>query len=236
MGASDQLSPGPAAVKLSDGQAVAEAIVVVDVVESTTTIDRYGWEAEGRILFQDLRHLIATVSENRGLRCRKSTGDGYLLTYGNERDADIGVIDAVNASFDLLGQIAEHNANVRVQQTMDVRIAVHFGQVYVVERVVEVGPPVVVERDREGPNVSLTFRLEGIRDADVEEAVDHMATAEFPLRNYVICSQQVKTIVERRSPNTFSFRHVGLFRLKGFENARYDVYLITRGLGDPSTL
>ena len=118
---------------------------------------------------------------------------------------------------------------------MNVRIAVHFGEVDVVERVVQIDPVEIREIDREGPHVSFTFRLEGIRDAHVEEAVDHMPTAEYPLKNYVICSQQVKTIVERRSPNPFSFRHVGLFRLKGFENARYDVYLITRGPGDPST-
>jgi class 3 adenylate cyclase len=60
---------------------VTEAIVVVDLVESTLTSNLFGWYAVGRHSLRDLRTLVSDVAEGRGLRCLRSTGDGYLLTF-----------------------------------------------------------------------------------------------------------------------------------------------------------
>ena len=62
-------------------EVVTEAIVVIDLVESTLTSNLFGWYAVGRQLIRDLRALIGEVGESRGLRCLRSTGDGYLLTF-----------------------------------------------------------------------------------------------------------------------------------------------------------
>ncbi|MBI4764964.1 MAG: hypothetical protein HY787_10205 [Deltaproteobacteria bacterium] len=63
----------------------SEAIVVVDVVESTLTSNLFGWYAVGRGLMRDLRRAVQNIGANHNLLCTKSTGDGYLLAYGNER-------------------------------------------------------------------------------------------------------------------------------------------------------
>jgi hypothetical protein len=51
------------AVGASDSapEIVTEAIVVVDIVESTKTNNLFGWYAVGRNLLRDLRLLIAQV-------------------------------------------------------------------------------------------------------------------------------------------------------------------------------
>ena len=59
---------------------VATEAFVVDLVESTLTSNLFGWYAVGRQAIRDLRALIGEVGKHRGLRCLRSTGDGYLLT------------------------------------------------------------------------------------------------------------------------------------------------------------
>jgi hypothetical protein len=56
-------------------EVVTEAIVVVDLVESTLTSNLFGWYAVGRQALRDLRALIGEVGERRGLRCLRSTGE-----------------------------------------------------------------------------------------------------------------------------------------------------------------
>ena len=55
-------------------EVVTEAIVVVDLVESTLTSNLFGWYAVDRQTIRDLRALIGEVGERRGLRCLRSTG------------------------------------------------------------------------------------------------------------------------------------------------------------------
>ena len=55
-------------------EVVTEAIVVIDLVESTLTSNLFGWYSVGRQSLRDLRSLINEVGMNRGLRCLKSTG------------------------------------------------------------------------------------------------------------------------------------------------------------------
>src|SRR5439155_802079 len=84
-------------------QVVTEAIVVIDLVESTLTSNLFGWYAVGRHSLRDLRTLIGEVAEGRGLRCLRSTGDGYLLTFYDPRSAEMAAIRAVEALFKLKG-------------------------------------------------------------------------------------------------------------------------------------
>ena len=47
-------------------EVATEAIVVVDLVESTLTSNLFGWYAVGRQAIRDLRALIGEVGERRG--------------------------------------------------------------------------------------------------------------------------------------------------------------------------
>src|SRR5690349_1841963 len=123
-------------------EVVTEAIVVIDLVESTLTSNLFGWYAVGRLALRDLRALISEVSLDRGLRCVKSTGDGYLLTYHDPQSAEMAAVRAVDASFDLLRRIDARNQEVAEERALNLRCAVHLGEVD------------VVASDREGPHVS----------------------------------------------------------------------------------
>src|SRR6516164_4497575 len=71
---------------------VTEAIVVIDLGESTLTSNLFGWYAVGRQSLRDLRTLIGEIAEVRGLRCMRSTGDGYLLTFHDSQSAEMAAI------------------------------------------------------------------------------------------------------------------------------------------------
>src|SRR5216683_1708693 len=87
-----------------------EAIVVIDLVESTLTSNLFGWYA---------------VGPDRGLRCLKNTGDGYLLTFHDPQSAEMAAVRAVEAIFDLLRRIATRNSVVSEERALNLRCSVH---------------------------------------------------------------------------------------------------------------
>ena len=136
-------------------EVVTEAIVVIDLVESTLTSNLFGWYAVGRQSLRDLRSLIGEVGKVRGLRCVRSTGDGYLLTFYDPQSAEMAAIRAVEAVFELLRRIFVRNQEVSEERALNLRCAVHLGEVD------------VVPNDREGPHISMAFRLEAISRASL---------------------------------------------------------------------
>jgi class 3 adenylate cyclase len=193
-------------------EVVTEAIVVVDLVESTATSNLFGWYAVGRVLMRDLRAMIAGVGSTCGLRCLKSTGDGYLLGFRDDQAAEMAAVHAVEGSFILLDKIAERNGLVPEERAINLRLAVHLGEVD------------VVVNDREGPHVTFAFRLEGISPASLTTALNPIPPEQFPLRNYILCSEEVAGILGRRS-NRWNTICIGVFKLKGFPGWR-DVFQV----------
>ena len=186
---------------------VTEAIVVIDLVESTLTSNLFGWYAVGRQSLRDLRTLIGEVANSRGLRCVRSTGDGYLLTFYDPQSAEMAAIRAVEAVFELLGRIFARNREVSEERALNLRCAVHLGEVD------------VVPNDREGPHISMAFRLEEISRASLPAALNPIPPEEFPLQNYVLCSEEVAGILSRRAAH-WELASIGLLRLKGFPGWR----------------
>jgi class 3 adenylate cyclase len=199
-------------------EVLTEAIVVVDVVESTATSSLFGWYAVGRQLMRELRALIMAVGHPRGLRCVKSTGDGYLATFGDLSAAENAAVHAVDAAFELLQRLDARNRQVPEERVLNLRIAVHLGEVD------------VVENDREGPHVAFTFRLEAISRASLASALNPIAPEALPLRNYVLCSEEVAGIVTRRAER-WTAVSIGLFKLKGFPGWREVLRLCPKASG-----
>lgn len=185
----------------------SEAIVIVDMVESTAQSNLFGWYAVGRGLKHDLRSLILQLAEPRGLKCFKSTGDGYLLTFSNPASAEIAVVEAVECVFLLMEALDVRNRNLSEERAINVRFAIHFGEVD------------MVGNDREGPHVSYAFRLESISRASLPSALSPIDPEELPLQNYALCSEEVTGILERRS-SPWNCSLIGIFRLKGFPGWR----------------
>ena len=84
----------------------------MDLVESTAASNLFGWYTVGRSLMRDSRELITKVGGSRGLRCIKSTGDGYLLTFGDAAAAELGAVYAIESCFELLNLIGERNGKL----------------------------------------------------------------------------------------------------------------------------
>ena len=192
---------------------VTEAIVVIDLVESTLTSNLFGWYAVGRQSLRDLRALIGEVGQIRGLRCVRSTGDGYLLTFYDPQSAEMAAIRAVEAVFELLGLISVRNREVSEERALNLRCAVHLGEVD------------VIPNDREGPHISMAFRLEEISRASLPSALNPIPPEQFPLQNYVLCSEEVAGILSRRATH-WELASIGLLKLKGFPGWR-EVFRIT---------
>jgi len=190
----------------------SEAIVVVDLVESTAASNLFGWYAVGRSLMRDLRALITEVGRGRALQCIKSTGDGYLFTFAHPTAAEMAALNAIESCFELLDLINKRNAKLPEERAINLRFAVHFGEVD------------VVENDREGPHVSYTFRIEGISRGSLAMALNSIPPEQFPLRNYVLCSEEVTGILNRRC-NKWATSSLGLLKLKGFSGWR-EVFLV----------
>lgn len=188
-------------------EVVTEAIVVIDLAESTLTNNLFGWYAVGRQSLRDLRSLIGEVGLNRGLRCLKSTGDGYLVTFYDPQSAEMAAIHAIEAVFELLHRTLMRNREVSEERALNLRCAVHLGEVD------------VVSNDREGPHVSYTFRLEGISRASLPTALNPISPERFPLQNYVLCSEEVAGILARRAKR-WDIVPIGLLKFKGFPGWR----------------
>ena len=196
-------------------EVVTEAIVVIDLVESTLTSNLFGWYAVGRQAIRDLRALIGEVGEHRGLRCLRSTGDGYLLTFYDPQSAERAALRAV-AVFELLNRIAHRNREVPEERALNLRCAVHLGEVD------------VVSNDREEPHVSLAFRLEEISRASLPAALNPIPPEQFPLQNYVLCSEEVAGILSRRA-SPWEMVSIGLLKLKGFPGWREVFRVLPQG-------
>ena len=191
----------------------SEAIVVIDIVQATATSDLFGWYSVGRHSVRHLRQTVREIGELYGLACMKSTGDGLLLTYRDDKAADLAAVNAVQASLDLLKRLSARNETAPEERQIAIRLALHFGEVD------------VLPDDREGPNVSFTFRVEAINHASLDKALNPIDPALLPLRDYILCSERIHDIVDRRKPE-WRKTSCGLFKLKGF-TSWHELFLVS---------
>ncbi len=189
-----------------------EAIVVVDLIKATAASNLFGWFSVGRCLVAELREIIEKVSEGHGVQCKKGMGDGFLLTYGDDNDGALAASKAARDCVSLLNEVRVRNSHVAREKRLGIRIALHFGEVE------------VQDNDRDGPNVSFAFRLEGLDRNSFVNAICDSESSELPLRDYILCSEQVAGILHERG-DAPDLKKLGLFQLKGFAGW-YEVYLL----------
>ncbi len=187
----------------NDVKVASEAIVVLDIVQSTFLTNLYGWQSVGRVVMRDLRRLTREVTVPRGLASAKTAGDGLLLTFSNGDSADLAVPSALAAVWTLLSRIGERNAQAPAQQRLDLRVAIHFGEVD------------IVGDDREGPNVAFACRLEKVSRRSLPSALRPIDPRAFPTANYVLCSEIVAEVLDRLD-EAGGKTSCGLFKLQGF--------------------
>ncbi|ETW96680.1 MAG: hypothetical protein ETSY2_46000 [Candidatus Entotheonella gemina] len=199
--------------KAQNVETVAEAIMVVDLVDSTKMTTRHGWHAVGKFVIQDLRTCIHDVGDQYGLRCRKFTGDGYMLAFRHDPSYELAAVQALRAAAAICRKIEMRNTANAEQRHIRLRFAIHYGEVD------------AIEGDREGREVSFTFRLEGINQQSLENALNPMMAFEkFPTHNYAVLSQVVVDILHEQQVSPI-WAPIGIFPLKGFRDY-YPLHLV----------
>ena len=184
-----QLAP-----RKASGTTVVEAIVVIDLCNSTDIISRYGNEFALDML-RNLSAIVNPISQQASCLFSKGTGDGFLMTFP---DSEKAVLFSLKALF----EVGKYNSTVEDKLKIHLRFAINFGE----SKVDDTG-------DRIGAAISMTFRVEGVKPEQIIAIDGGMAPEELPLANRVVITENIqKEICQMAKVQT---RLIGLFELKG---------------------
>jgi class 3 adenylate cyclase len=201
-GASIELGLVPAVAGSSTPKSLVEAVLVLDLCDSTTIANRYG-DAFALELKEALRSLVRPIFSAAGVNFLKGTGDGFLATFPD-------LPKAVEAAVRVLHQKGDVLPRARDGRTPMLRFGIHFGQTHVDS-----------DGDRQGDVVNMAFRLEGAGTSGFHETQGGLLKDSLPLHDRVFLSEHAHAELERLGG--LPFRLVGFFDLKGIAG-RHRVY------------
>ena len=171
---------------------VPEAVMVLDICESSRMMDLYGDEITNRMKNM-LEEDMFPIFEKCGSKFCKSTGDGFLVTFPK---VDQGVKAAIN----ILLRIDEYNSSEK-NMPVHLRFAVHFGAVRIRQ-----------DDDRHGTNVNIPFRVEGLKGEGLIEVEGGMKRDELPTQDRILITEAAYQRLQMHKE--YSCRYVGLFELR----------------------
>jgi class 3 adenylate cyclase len=173
---------------------VTEAVLVVDLVQSTHLATHYGdgLAMKARTVLRDRTLALAKA---HGLVFAESTGDGYFMTFG-------AVGSAIRTALALLAELRERPPDLAPAPPLSVRAGIAYGEILLDGR-----------GARHGAVINKAFRLEGLRrEAFVRVEEDAMGP-EIPEDNRIFLGEDAAQ--EARSGG-FAVEPTGFARLKGF--------------------
>lgn len=171
---------------------VSEAVLVVDLVNSTHLSTHYG-----DIVAMNATNAIKerTLAAARGLTYAGDTGDGYFMTF---RFA----ADAVQSAIALLTDLREHPPDLSPGPGLEARVGISYGQILLDRR-----------SSRHGAAINKAFRIEGVSRESFAQLEGERKICEVPERNRIFLDEEAAQ--ELRSEK-IPLRPVGFCRLKGF--------------------
>lgn len=201
----DTSPPGLIQNTIAPGSTVTEAIVVIDLCNSTDITSRYG-DNFAMKLMQRLTAVVNPIAKREKCQFIKGTGDGFLMTFPS-------ALHSIQFSLDVLANIQNINAKSEENQRINLRFAINFGEAKVDDK-----------GDRLGAAVSMTFRIEGLKPEAAIQAEGCMPCDEIPLDNRIFITENLEKETTKISGITTRF--VGLFELKGITGL-HRVYHLT---------
>lgn len=201
----DQSAPTLIQNRVAPGSTVTEAIVVIDLCNSTDITSRYG-DSFAMNMMQRLNAVVNPIAKREKCQFIKGTGDGFLMTFPN-------ALHSIQFSLDVLANIQNINAKAAENQRINLRFAINFGEAKVDEK-----------GDRLGAAVSMTFRIEGLKPEAAIQTDGCLPVAEIPLENRIFITENLQKETTRISG--IKTRLVGLFELKGITGL-HRVYHLT---------
>ena len=202
----EQAAPGRVvSQKFAAGTSVTEAILVLDLCNSTDIANRYG-DTFSLNLIKHLTDMVSPIARQEHCRFSKGTGDGFLMTFPD-------AANAVRFAQNTLLTVARHNEKADDRERINLRFAIHFGEAKVDD-----------QGDRIGVAVSMTFRIEGVKAAGLIPLEGGMTPEEVPSDNRILISENVvKEIQQMQGPQ---IKLIGLFELKGITGL-HRIYSLT---------
>jgi len=182
---------------------VPEGVMVLDICESSRMMDLYGDEMTNKIKNM-LEDLMFPIFEACGSKFRKSTGDGFLVTFP---EAD----QAVKASIKILRVMDDYNTKKK-GIPVHLRFAVHFGAVRIRQ-----------DGDRHGTNVNIPFRVEGLKAENLIEVEGGMRPDELPKQDRILITEAAYQRL--LTHEEYHCRYVGMFELRNITGA-HKIYQI----------
>ena len=173
----------------------SEAVVVVDLVNSTSIVTRFG-NTFLLMLKHRLEHQVNDVCLRNTAGFTKGTGDGFLVFFPTLASA----VAAVREIFEALPTM---NTDLPEGGEIALRGALNFGEV-IVDR----------DGDRTGSAVHKTFRLQSLPAASLIESEGGIKQADFPQKNYILVSEEAMPGVTQIAG--LHSRFLGLCELRGF--------------------
>ncbi|MBF0553550.1 MAG: HEAT repeat domain-containing protein [Nitrospirae bacterium] len=190
---------------LPEGSIQTEAILVLDLCNSTGIANKYG-DQFALDLTKTLTEKVRPIAAKEGCRFMKSTGDGFLITFPK-------VVNSIRFAFTILKDIAAHNETQDDSARIQLRFAINQGETRI-----------DAKGDRLGVATNMTFRVEGVKGEDLIPLEGGMKKEELPLVDRVLVTEHV--IEDALKIEGIKTRLVGLFELKGISGL-HRVYLIT---------
>ena len=174
--------------------AVAEAVLVVDLVESTHLATHYGDTLAMRAR-NALKDLALAAAERRGVAFAESTGDGWFMTFPS-------VAAALGAATDLLHGLRERPPDLSPAPPLEARAAITYGEILLDPR-----------GHRHGAAINKAFRLVGLSPASFARVEGEAEAPSVPDRNRILLDEgATQELRAAEAPRRF----VGFCRLKGF--------------------
>lgn len=192
-------------VRAAEGAILTEAILVVDLCNSTEIAARYG-DNFALNLTRILTETVTPIARREKFQFMKSTGDGFLITFPK-------VINSVRFALDVFKQINKHNEKADKTARIDLRFAINLGETRI-----------DAKGDRLGVATNMTFRVEGVKREGLIPIENGMTKEDMPLDNRIFVTENVEK--EIGNMEGIKTRLVGFFELRGITGL-HKVYELT---------
>jgi class 3 adenylate cyclase len=173
---------------------VTEAVLVVDLVQSTHLATHYGDGLAMRARTA-LKDRTLTIAQADGLVFAENTGDGYFMTFES-------VTGAIRTAFALLEDLRDHPPDLGPAPPLQVRVGITYGEILLDARGV-----------RHGAVINKAFRLEGLSREAFVQIEGHGETAAIPECGRIFLGEEA---AEEARAQGFPLAPVGVCTLKGF--------------------
>jgi HEAT repeat protein/class 3 adenylate cyclase len=192
------VDPGPRLVSARggaiEGAILTEAIVVLDLCNSTAMAAKYG-DNFALNLMQKLTTIVTPIAGKARYQFLKNTGDGFLLTFPK-------AVNAVLFALTTLRETHKHNVKADNMERINLRFGINIGETRVKK-----------DGDRLGVAINMAFRIEGVKPEGLISIENGMTKNEMLLENRILLTESVEE--EIRNREGIKTKLVGLFALKG---------------------